>query len=503
MNIFALSWVELSILVPLIGALCVSRLRDPDTAYRWCLGFTGTTLGCTILAALAFMLNLPADWGILPREAGLPIAVDELSAPLLPLVALLHFLTALATARTKMARFSFAWMLAGEAIRLAAFACVAPKNASPESTAWAGWLLIVLLAIGVVPPLFELRSREKPMRVYAIHMGAFVTLAVAGWLCATTMPEWRGVSGALLLGAVLVRSGTVPFHLWVADLCENSTFGNSLLSITPLSGAYLAVRLVLPIAPDWVLTSLGIVSLITALYAAGMATVQTDARRFFAYLFLSHASLILVGMERHTAVSLTGALALWLSVGLSLGGLGLTLRALEARLGRLSLTEYHGLYEHSPALAVCFLLTGLASVGFPGTMGFVASEMLVTGAVEASPAVGVVAILAAALNGIAILRAYLLLFTGRRYTSTVSLAITGREQFAVLTLAALILLGGLFRNRTSVRGSRRRTPSSARRRVARRPLINAQCPTNEQGMDENHIPNDEGRAGCSFVICHS
>jgi NADH-quinone oxidoreductase subunit M len=70
--------------------------------------------------------------------------------------------------------------------------------------------------------------------------------------------------------------------------------------------------------------------------------------------------------------------------------------------------------------------------------------MLVTGAVEASPVVGVVAILAAALNGIAILRAYLLLFTGRRYTSTVSLAITGRERFAVLTLAALILLGGLF-----------------------------------------------------------
>ena len=99
-------------------------------------------------------------------------------------------------------------------------------------------------------------------------------------------------------------------------------------------------------------------------------------------------------MELHTAVSLTGALALWVSVVLSLGGLGLTLRALEARLGRLSLTEYRGLYEHSPALAVCFLLTGLASVGFPGTMGFVAAEMLVTGAVEASPVVGVVAIVA-------------------------------------------------------------------------------------------------------------
>ena len=432
MNLFAPSWLELSVLVPLAGAVCVSRLRDPDAAYRWCLGFTGATLACAVLATLAFTLGLPPVWGLLPREAGVMFAVDEFSAPLLPLVALLHFLTALATARTKMARFSFAWMLAGEAVRLAGFACVDP------------WLLIGLCSAAAVPPLFELTNRQRPTRVYVLHMGAFVALLVAGWAVATNLPDWRGVSGALLLGAVLVRSGTVPFHLWVADLCENGSFGNSLLYVTPLTGAYLAVRLVLPTAPDWVLTSLGVVSLVTAVYAAGMATVQTDARRFFAFLFLSHASLILVGMELHTAVSLTGALALWVSVVLSLGGLGLTLRALEARLGRLSLTEYRGLYEHSPALAVCFLLTGLASVGFPGTMGFVASEMLVTGVVEASPVVGVVAIFAGALNGIAILRAYLLLFTGRRYTSTVSLAITGRERFAVLTLAALILLGGLF-----------------------------------------------------------
>ncbi len=116
-----------------------------------------------------------------------------------------------------------------------------------------------------------------------------------------------------------------------------------------------------------------------------MATIQREARRFFAYLFLSHASLVLVGLELHTELSLTGSLCLWFSVILSLGGFGLTLRALEARFGRLSLTDYHGLYEHSPTLAVCFLLTGLASVGFPGTLGFISTELLVDSAVEANP----------------------------------------------------------------------------------------------------------------------
>jgi NADH-quinone oxidoreductase subunit M len=48
-------------------------------------------------------------------------------------------------------------------------------------------------------------------------------------------------------------------------------------------------------------------------------------------------------MELHTPVSLTGSLFLWISVALSLGGLGPTLRALEARFGRLSLTRFSGM----------------------------------------------------------------------------------------------------------------------------------------------------------------
>src|SRR5262249_50020072 len=151
----------------------------------------------------------------------------------------------------------------------------------------------------------------------------------------------------------------------------------ALLFVTPLTGAYLAVRLVLPVAPDWMLRSIGLLSITTAVYAAGMALIQKEARRFFCYIFLSHSALVLVGMETATRLGLTGALCVWLSVGLALSGFGLTLRALEARHGRLGLTSFRGIYEHTPALAICFLLTGLASVGFPGTFGFIGMEMLV------------------------------------------------------------------------------------------------------------------------------
>jgi NADH-quinone oxidoreductase subunit M len=411
----------------------VSRIADPVRAFRWGNVFTAAALVCAVLAWAAV--------GTAPRASVQPyllgrrlFAVDPFSAPLVAVVALLHFLTALATGRTKMRRFSLSWSLVSESVRLATFACTEP------------WVLIGLLAAGTVTPYVELVNRRRPTRVYVLHMALFVGLLVVGWAFAQpaaakeSPPAWASVA---LLAAVLIRCGTVPAHTWLTDWFEHASLGNAVLFVAPLAGVYAAVRLVLPIAPDWVLRSIGLFSLVTALYAAAMACVQREARRFFAYLFLSHASLVLVGLELHTSISLTGCLALWISVALSLGGLGLTIRALEARFGRLSLATFRGLYDQSPALAVCFLITGLASVGFPGTLGFVATELLVDGAVEADLSIGLAVVVAAAVNGIAVLRVYFLLFTGARHASTVSLTIRPRERFAVLTLTALILGGGL------------------------------------------------------------
>lgn len=435
-----LPWLELSIVIPLIGSLWVGRLRDPGKALKWCLVFSSLTLICATGAWLDFsILNAEEArdcwsslWGAL--HLGFPV-IDHFSAPLLPLVALLHLLTAIATLRTKMRRFSFAWTMAAEAIELAAFSCTEP------------WGVIALLGIGTIPPLLELKARGKPTRVYTVHMGLYVGLMILGFAMVelegrdATYSLWAAVP---LLLAVFIRSGIVPLHCWMTDLFEHATFGTSLLFVMRFSGAYAAVRLLLPGAPEWVLRAMGLVALTTAVYAAGMALVQREARRFFVYLFLSHSALILVGLEIATPIGLTGALSLWLSLGISLTGFGLTLRAIEARTGRVSLADFHGLYEQTRTLAAFFLLTGLASVGFPGTLGFLGTELLVEGAVEAYPDVGVAVVLAAMLNGIAVVKAYFYIFTGTQHSTSISLKMGMRERLAVLTLAALILGGGLF-----------------------------------------------------------
>ncbi|MCA9241207.1 MAG: oxidoreductase [Planctomycetales bacterium] len=433
-----LPWLELAVIAPLVGVGMVWRMRDAEAARRVTLYVMGITLLLTAGAWEDFStLHTFAahdHWSILPASLAEAVVIDELSAPLLPLAALLFFLTTLATLRTKVRRFPFAWNLFSLALVLAMLCCHEP------------WAVIALLAAQGIPPAVELRARGRSTRVFVAHMALSVGLLAGGWalIDADAPIESQPMPAvAMLMGGVLIRCGAVPVHCWLTDLFENATFGTSLLYIAPMSGAYAAVRLLLPVAPDWALHWVAVVSLLTAVYAAGMALVQREARRFFVYLFLSHASLVLIGLESATPLGLSGGLCVWLSVGMSLAGLGITLRALESRTGRLSLDDYHGLYEHMPSLAVFFLLTGLASIGFPGTVGFVGMELLFEGAVEFSPWVGVFLVLAAALNGIAVMHAYFRLFTGAQHTASISLAARWPERAAMLTLTALIIGGGV------------------------------------------------------------
>jgi NADH-quinone oxidoreductase subunit M len=434
-----LPWLELSVLIPLIGAIWVGCLRDREKAH----------LQSTIVCAVAFLCAIGEwidfsrlstfeahdHWDVLQMIFHRDLfVVDELTAPLLPLAALLYLMTVLSTLRTKVNRFSFGWTLTSEAILLATLSCRDP------------WIITLLLCLATIPPWVELGARNRSRRVYTIHMGLFVVLLCLGQALVPADASASNppiLAGGLIAAAVLLRSGIIPLHCWMTDLFEKATFGTALLFVTPMAGAYAVMRLLMPIAPDWGLRSIAVVSLVTSVYAAGLALVQHESRRFFCYLFLSHSSLVLVGLETATPIGLTGALCVWASVGLSLLGFGLTLRSVEARTGRLSLDSFHGLYEHVPALAALFVITGLSSIGFPGTLGFIGAELIVEAAVDVYPIVGMLVVIAGALNGIAVLHAYFRLFTGTKHHASVSLKARWTERIAVLTLSALILGGGL------------------------------------------------------------
>lgn len=434
-----LPWLELSVMIPLVGAVWVALLKNRDTTRNHSIALCAITFACAVGEWIDFSslntFEAHDHWDVIEAVFHRDVfVIDELSAPLLPLAGMLYLMTVMTTLKTKANRFSFGWTLVSESILMATLSCRDP------------WIIISLLSLATIPPWIEMRTRGRSTRVYCIHMGLFVAMLFAGQALAPADASAANppvIAGCLLTAAALLRSGVVPVHCWMTDLFEKLTFGTALLFVTPMAGAYAVMRLVLPIAPDWALQSIAVVSLFTAVYAAGMALVQHEARRFFCYVFLSHSSLVLVGLEMVTPIGLTGALCVWLSVGISLLGFGLTLRSVEARTGRLSLDRFHGLYEHTPILAGLFLLTGLASIGFPGTVGFIGTELLVEGAVAVYPLVGLAVVLAAMLNGIAVVLAYFRVFTGTRHEASISLKCRLSERIVILILTALIVGGGL------------------------------------------------------------
>ena len=439
MNTLHFPWLEIAVVLPLVGAVVTHFTRNTDAAKKTAVVIAGFTLWATAAAWLDFYsLNAAVaqdSWDLIDRFTSFDfLVIDELSAPLLPLTALIYVVTLLTTQRTKAQRFSFTWTLVSLSITLATFGCRDP------------WCVISLLSLATLLPYFELIRREKPTGVYVTHMVAFIVLMIVGQGIVTLEGDIK-VHSILafipLIVAVLIRSGAVPMHCWMTDLFEHATLGTSILFLTPMAGAYAALRLVVPIAPDWALRSIATVSLFTAIYAVGMALIQKDTRRFFCYLMLSQSSLVLVGLEMTTPLGLTGALCVWLSIGLAMTGFGLIIRSLEARTGRLNLTDYHGLFDHVPSFAGFFLLMGLASVGFPGTIGFVSLELLIEGAAQRGTVTGTVVVLASALCGIAIMHAYFRIFTGKHHRTSISLKSSSSERFAYLVLIALIVIGGL------------------------------------------------------------
>ncbi len=95
-------WLELSVVIPLIGDFVVAAIKEAVTARRVCLVVCGLTLACATgewidFAGLA-TFEAHDHWDVLEFVFHEDVfVIDELNAPLLPLAALLYALTVLST----------------------------------------------------------------------------------------------------------------------------------------------------------------------------------------------------------------------------------------------------------------------------------------------------------------------------------------------------------------------------------------------------------------------
>jgi NADH-quinone oxidoreductase subunit M len=244
----------------------------------------------------------------------------------------------------------------------------------------------------------------------------------------------------------MIRKGIVPFHSWYPALFNAAPMSAALAATMPQVASYAAVRLLVGHA-DGVRAELVVLSqaaLVTAAYGAALAVVQRDVRGLVGTLALSQSAMVLAGLSGGLPMELCGALAVWVSSGLALTGIGLVSWALESRAGELELDSAQGRFNDAPALAAFFLLFGLASLGFPGTLSFVADDLIVAGSLGDQPHAGLLVIVATVFSGIAVVRGWFRIFGGPATPDAPRHQILRRERLPLTLLLAVLFGLGLW-----------------------------------------------------------
>ena len=180
-----------------------------------------------------------------------------------------------------------------------------------------------------------------------------------------------------------------PVHTWLPDAhVEAPTAGSVILAGVLLKmGAYGFLRFSLPMLPDAssrfapLMFALGVVAVI---YTSLVALAQTDMKKLIAYSSVAHMGVVVIGIFTFNAQGIQGALFQMLSHGIVSAALFLCVGVIYDRMHTREIDRYGGLAKRMPAYAVVFMVFTMASVGLPGTAGFVGEFLVLVGAFKVS-----------------------------------------------------------------------------------------------------------------------
>jgi len=357
---------------------------------------------------------------------------------------------------------AYAFLFSWELMSLASWALVVARHTDPESRR-AGYLYLIMAAIGTSALLFAFGGLAGPAGGYGFDT---IRAHPPGPLVA-----------ALVLAAALVgcgsKGGLIPLHAWLplahpAAPSHVSALMSGVMTKVAIYGfVRIAFDLLGPPAWWWALPPI-VLGAVTAVLGLLYAVFDRDLKRVLAYSTIENVGVIFValglalafranGQEAAAAVAMAAALLhvlnhSWFKSLLFLGA-GAVLHAT----GRRDLEGLGGLIHRMPRTAVFFLVGALAISALPPLNGFVSEWLLFQAVIAApalpqaalhfaSPAIGAMLALAAALAAACFVRVYGIAFLGRPRSVEAARAheVPLAQQIAMGGLALLCIAGGLF-----------------------------------------------------------
>jgi NADH-quinone oxidoreductase subunit M len=242
-----------------------------------------------------------------------------------------------------------------------------------------------------------------------------------------------------------------PVHTWLPDAhVQAPTAGSVILAGVLLKmGGYGFIRFSLPMFPEasaefipFVYVLSGIAVVVTSL----IALAQHDMKKLIAYSSVAHMAFVTFGLFAFNQQGIEGAMIVMLSHGLVSGALFLCVGVIYDRLHTREISRYGGLADNMPKYALLFMVFTMASVGLPGTSGFVGEFLSLVGTYAVSSWAGIVATTGIILGAVYMLYLYWRICYGRLVHADAAAMpdLDAREMWLLAPIAAAVLWMGVY-----------------------------------------------------------
>ena len=225
----------------------------------------------------------------------------------------------------------------------------------------------VLLLLAMIYMYFEVGTTDIPTL-----MGYGFSAEAQTWL-------WLA-----LFASFAVKMPMWPVHTWLPDAhVEAPTAGSVILAGVLLKmGGYGFLRFslpMLPLASDLFVPLIFTLSVVAVVYTSLVALMQEDMKKLIAYSSVAHMGFVTIGIFTFNTQGIEGGIFQMLSHGIVSAALFLVVGVVYDRIHSREIAHYGGLVNRMPIYAFTFMIFMLASVGLPGTAGFVGEILVLVG----------------------------------------------------------------------------------------------------------------------------
>jgi len=333
------------------------------------------------------------------------------------------------------------------------------------------FLFYIFFEAGLIPMYLIIGIWGGARRIYASYkfflytlLGSVLMLIAMLWMARTAgttdiptlmaydfAPKAQTWLFLAFFASFAVKMPMWPVHTWLPDAhVEAPTAGSVILAGVLLKmGGYGFIRFSLPMFPEasaqlmWLVFGL---SMVAVIYTSLVALVQTDMKKLIAYSSVAHMAFVTIGLFAFNRQGIEGALIVMLSHGLVSAALFLCVGVIYDRLHTREIARYGGLSDNMPRYALLFLFFTMASVGLPGTSGFVGEFLVLVGAYEAHSWLAFVATTGIILGAAYMLYLYRRVAYGALDKPDVAAMqdLSSREMWLLAPIAAVVLWMGVY-----------------------------------------------------------